>query len=611
MLLNTLKQRLMGDYIIDPRHDINLYTILVRDSFIPLTIILAASLTLVVFISRSAAGIAFPPETFAAYIIIFLVLYLAYKKYPRQGIFRFIIFIIIMATFFITVTSEGKPLNEFIIILLFPVLAYHLSGNKTGSLWILFFSLYILAIILLSAAGILQSGYSTVTLMTGFSIFVYISILSYYAELRHGTIERLLMRQLYYDSTTELPNRKMLLEDIPLILYPSLIIIRIDNFHDINTFFGYNLGDSILKFIGERITSFKSDYNLKIYNLTGGEFAIIADMGKTSTNENSEISVVAGELLKHVSEKEFLYRDIKIPLTAYAGIAPSSEGADNLISKADIALHHAIRNRMPIHIYHENDRDKTIYINNIKNLAQLNDAVAEERILPYFQPIMNNHTGEIYKYEALLRVVTPEGKAMLPGPFLNVARQTQIYPEITKIIFEKTFAFMQDRELNFALNISADDIYYPGFYRFIQNMTEKYPSTHGKVILEIVESENFSDYRFLADFIKAAKKTGFRFAIDDFGTGYSNFSYLSRLHLDYIKFDGSLINKIDSDKNSRIIIRNISSLCRELDIKTIAEFVENENIFMQVRDYGIDYSQGYYIGEPSPLLAGNNHTNDK
>ena len=165
---------------------------------------------------------------------------------------------------------------------------------------------------------------------------------------------------------------------------------------------------------------------------------------------------------------------------------------------------------------------------------------------------------------------------------------------------------MDNKNIDFALNISADDIYYPGFFKFIQTMTDKFPSTKGRVILEIVESENFSDYRFLADFIKAAKKTGFRFAIDDFGTGYSNFSYLSRLQLDYIKFDGSLINKIDSEKNSRIIIRNISALCRELEIKTIAEFVENENIFNQVKDYGIDFSQGFYIGEPSPLITGKN-----
>jgi mRNA degradation ribonuclease J1/J2 len=135
------------------------------------------------------------------------------------------------------------------------------------------------------------------------------------------------------------------------------------------------------------------------------------------------------------------------------------------------------------------------------------------------------------------------------------------------------------------------------------SFTEKFPQTKGRVILEIVESENFSNYHFLADFIKAAKKTGFRFAIDDSGTGYSNFSYLSRLHLDYIKFDGSLINKINSDKNSRIIIRNISALCRELGIKTITEFVENENIFNQVSDYGIDYSRGFYIGEPSPSIT--------
>jgi len=602
MILSRLRERLIGDYVIDPRHDITLYTILVRDSIIPLTLILAASLTIVIFISRTAAGIPFPPATFTAYILIFSILSIIYKKYPMQGLFRLFIFLIMFATFLLTVISKNDPLNEFIIILLFPVLAYHLAGHKTGSIWIIFFSIYALTIITLVSTGIIKSFYSPVTLMTGFSLFVYIAILSYYAELRHGNIERLLMHQLYYDNITDLPSRKMLMEDIPLTLYPCLIILRVDNFHDINTFFGYNLGDSLLKFIGDRISQYRGDYKLKIYNLTGGEFAVLVRMGDRTSRDNSEITSIAGDMLKHITEKQFIYNDIKIPLTAYAGIAPSSEGSDNIISKADIALHHAIKKRMPIHIFHEKDMDKSIYLDNIKKLAQLNDAISENRLIPYFQPIMDNKSGKISRYESLLRIIDSQGTPQSPGPYLEIAKKTQLYPEITKIIFEKTFAYMQNQNTDFALNISADDIYYPGFFRFLEDIVKRYPSTQGRVFLEIVESENFNDYAFLADFILQAKKTGLRFGIDDFGTGYSNFSYLSRLHLDFIKFDGSLIKKIDSDNNSRIIVRNIAMLCKELGIITVAEFVTNESILNVVKEYEIDYSQGFYIGEPVPSI---------
>lgn len=602
MPLTRLKERLMGDYVIDPRHDITLYTILVRDSIIPLTLILAASMTIIIFISRSMAGLPFPPATFIVYIIIFSILYLIYRKYPLQGLFRFFIFIIMFASFFITVTSKHQPLNEFLIILLFPVLAYHLAGHKTGSIWIVFFSVYSLIIITLISIGIIASSYNPVTLMTGFSIFVYIAILSYYAELRHGNIERLLMRQLYYDNITGLPNRKMLMEDLALTLYPSLIILRIENFHDINTFFGYTPGDTLLKFIGERISQYRGKYKSKIYNLTGGEFAVLVNMGNKTSSDNSEITTIAGEMLKHITEKEFIYNDMKIPLTAYAGIAPSSEGSENIISKADIALHHAIKKRMPIHIFHEKDTDRSIYLDNIKKLAQLNDTISENRLVPYFQPIMDNLSGEISRYESLLRIIDSDGNPFPPAPYLEIAKKTQLYPVITKIIFEKTFAYMQNKDTHFALNISADDIYYPGFLKFLEDIVQRYPSTKGRVFLEIVESEKFNDYDFLADFILQAKKNGLRFGIDDFGSGYSNFSYLSRLHLDFIKFDGSLIEKIDSDNNSRVIVRNIAMLCRELGIITVAEFVTNENILNMIKEYRIDYSQGFFIGEPASSI---------
>ena len=201
-----------------------------------------------------------------------------------------------------------------------------------------------------------------------------------------------------------------------------------------------------------------------------------------------------------------------------------------------------------------------------------------------------------------MRIIDSDGNPQLPGRYLEVARKTNLYHELTKIMIEKVFSYMKDNDSSFSINISADDIYNPDFPPYLEKMMELHPWCFNRIILELVESERFDNYGFVADFIKKCKKTGYSFAIDDFGTGYSNFSHLTKLNIDYVKFDGSLIRKIDSDPITRVIVKNIAALCKELNVKTIAEFVENETILNTVNEYGIDYSQGCFINSPSPSL---------
>jgi EAL domain-containing protein (putative c-di-GMP-specific phosphodiesterase class I) len=235
----------------------------------------------------------------------------------------------------------------------------------------------------------------------------------------------------------------------------------------------------------------------------------------------------------------------------------------------------------------------------VNTLSELNSALSNNRIIPYFQAIINNSTGRIEKYESLLRVINGNGEAQLPGKYLEVARKTNLYHELTKVMIEKVFSYMKDNTCSFSINISADDIYNPEFFLYLVNMMDSHPWCSGRITLELVESERFDNYRFVAEFIKKCKKSGYSFAIDDFGSGYSNFSHLTRLQVNYVKFDGSLIRKLDSDPTTRVIVKNITALCKELNVKTIAEFVETESILKAVNEYGIDFSQGCYINSPS------------
>ncbi len=598
ILLMKLRERLMGDFVIDPRHDILIYDILVRDGFIPVTLLLGLVVTISIIAVRFITGLSIYNLIDIIYIFIFIFLFYLYKFFPKQGIFRLLIFMIMLVSIILTVSITGKTMNEYMLILIFPVITYNLAGQKQGLFWNTIFGLCYVILILLAGFGIIYSGYNPADLYTGLILYICVALFAHYAEMRHSNIEKLLLHQLYYDTASGQPNRKMLMEDLSHKMFPALFILRIHNFHDINTFFGYSLGDELMKFIGKRVNLFSTSRKMKSYNLSGGEFALILDL-ESSSPDIASIESIAGDLIHHISEKEFIHQNTTIPLAAYSGISFYTEGESNLISQADMALHHAIKRGMPYHIYNEDDRDRTNFIENINTLSELKLALSDGRVIPYYQSIMNNRTGVKEKFESLLRIVDTDGNPQLPHKYLRTACKTRIYPEITRMIVEKVFMQTYLCGEEFSINISAEDIYNQDFLPFLEEMMSKYPSCYNRVILELVESEDFGSYRIISEFIKRARKNGYRFAIDDFGAGYSNFSLLRRLNIDYVKFDGALIRKIDTDRTSSVIVKNITGLCRELNIKTIAEFVETESIFRIVRDFGIDYSQGFFIDSPS------------
>jgi len=600
MTLKKLRERLLGDFIIDPRHDLIIYDILVRDGFIPVTLLLGFALAVSIIAIRILSGYYISSFVHYIYLFFFIFLFYIYRFLQKQGLFRFFIFLMMLAALYLTVTVKGRIMNEYIIVLIFPVIIYNLAGKTRGLSWNIVIGACYILMMLLTGSGIIKSNYNLADLAIGLVLYLYIAIFAHYAEVRHSSIEKLLLRQLYYDPASGQPNRKMLLEDISHKIFPALFILKIQNFHDINTFFGYSLGNELIKFIGERLSLFSVSRKIKSYNLSGGEFALLVDL-PSSTPDIKALEKTAGDLIIHISEKEFIHQNTRIPLIPYAGVSVLTTGESNLISQADMALHHAIKSRLSYHVYDADDRDQTNFIENINTLSDLNLVISEDRIVPYYQAIMNNRTGVIEKYESLLRIVTPAGIPQEPLKYLQAAAKTHIYPDITKRIIEKVFLQMTKCGEEFSINISAEDITNPGFFAFLEKMMNSHPSCYNRVILELLESEDFESYRIISEFIKKARKCGYRFAIDDFGAGYSNFSHLSRLNIDFIKFDGGLINRIDKDRTSSVIVRNITGLCRELNIKTIAEFVETDSIFRLVKDFGIDYSQGMFINSPSPL----------
>ena len=154
----------------------------------------------------------------------------------------------------------------------------------------------------------------------------------------------------------------------------------------------------------------------------------------------------------------------------------------------------------------------------------------------------------------------------------------------------------KDKDSEFSINLSVKDILEVQMSDYILEMLQRY-GIGSRVVFEIVESESIENFEGVIHFINQVKKYGCKIAIDDFGTGYSNFEYLIKLKADFLKIYGSLIKNLEHDKNARIVVSTIVEFSKKLGMKTIAEFVENEEIFTIVQDLGIDYSQGYHFSQ--------------
>ncbi|MBW6488339.1 MAG: EAL domain-containing protein [Sulfurimonas sp.] len=395
------------------------------------------------------------------------------------------------------------------------------------------------------------------------------------------------------DSLTGHGNRFQLNCDIENLLNPSIAVFNIDNFRQINDFYGHQFGDLVIISIANKIYNLISkENNLSFYRLQGDEFVILA------TNTPKEEFISKSRTILNIITEKFSLNNEEILLSCSCGI--SFEYMEHLLSSANMALNVAKKSNVDFLVYDESLSLNSKYENNITWTRKLSNALKTDNIVAYYQPIVNNSDISNKKYECLVRMID-DGKVISPFFFLDIAKQTRQYFDITKTVIYQAFEMFKDKNIEFSINLSINDILEANISDYILMMLEKY-DIGSKVVFEIVESEYIENVDGVLNFIAAVKKYECKIAIDDFGTGYSNFEYLIKLKADYLKIDGSLIKNMDSDQNAFLVVSTIVDFSKKLGMKTIAEFVESEAIFKIVKDLGIDYSQGYYFSAPKNIL---------
>lgn len=398
-----------------------------------------------------------------------------------------------------------------------------------------------------------------------------------------------LEHQYYIDQLTGLPNRYRLQEVLLKGDVSALAIVNIDDFKEVNDFFGISIGDEILKQIG----TWLNELSGACYRLGGDEFALIF----INLHDQIELEHRLNILTKFLDEKTFMVKEESLNIRISIGVAM---GHEKVLTRADIALHHAKVNKKQIAFYNQDEGVEERYRSNLTMASDVRRALFEHRIICHYQPILNLNTGTIDKYETLVRMIDDEGNIVPPVKFLSIAKQTKLYPRITLEVVYQACTLFASRKEEFSINLSDSDIRNPHTVsEIIKTITQT--GTASRVVFEILESEGIESYDEVTQFITQVKALGAKIAIDDFGTGYSNFENILKLSVDYIKIDGSLIREIALNPRHHIIVETIIDFAKKIDAKTIAEFVSDEVIYNTIKELGVDYSQGYFTGKPISL----------
>lgn len=382
----------------------------------------------------------------------------------------------------------------------------------------------------------------------------------------------------------------------------GVMVVDLDDFKLVNDIHGHLAGDKFLQEAAQKIKGcLRKDDILARYG--GDEYAVILPYA------DQEQAFLVAQRINGVLQEFSLPVETghRAKATASIGVAvfpDHAQEAKDLFLIADNMMYKAKslgkdRIGMPSH------EDVISIFKTIedKNTLIL-QALEENKVNPYFQPIKNIATGQIEANEVLMRIDLPD-QIMSAGDFIETAESMGIISKLDFLLIDK--ALGRARRENYKgylfFNLSPKALIVSDFLLGIRGLVHKHGIDPEKVVFEITERDTVKNMTMLSRFLQELKREGFKFAIDDFGSGFSSFQYIKRLPIDFVKIEGDFIRNLTANGGmDRAIVLSIVTLARELGITTVAEFVEDDQVYRLVEELGIDYAQGYYIGRPSPQL---------
>lgn len=397
-------------------------------------------------------------------------------------------------------------------------------------------------------------------------------------------------KQMTIHPLTKLPNRQKLNEYLDSAGPKNLVLINIDGFSMINETQGFDVGDELLMQMGGFLHSMYGDEML-VFHLEGDTFGVLC-MDKLISEEKL-ISIQ-----QEINQMSFLLGGIENRLSVTLGLAMQEEG--NLIQKAEFALKEARtlgRNR--VSKYTDDIKIIKTIQNNSKWTQRVREALESNNIVSYYQPIFLIETGEIEKYECLVRLLYKD-EVISPFKFLSAARNSGQLHHIFEIMFENACKKTREFEGQFTVNLTDQDLQEPELMNFIDKMLRKYNVNPKQIGIEILEENSIVNNTMIKERLDILADKGMSIIIDDFGAECSNFGQLIDLPISVLKIDGMFVKDLPENPKHQIISESIVGFASRLQIPTVAEFVHSQEVLDIVTKMGVTYAQGFHLGEPKP-----------
>ncbi len=424
-----------------------------------------------------------------------------------------------------------------------------------------------------------------------------------------------------YDRITGIINRAYFVEllesnlsDLKMLGDSAVLLqINIDDFKLINDSYGYSVGDQFLKnfadFLKDQVKELDIVYapprKTIIGRLGEDEFALFLFARNEREGRN------AAETIRQAVERHrFLNGMIRITVSIGIALFPEhGTTCTELLSRSSAATVHAKeqgKNRYSLYRADINYLKQAHAI--LEEKQRIIVAMEKDLFIPWFQPILHLLSREIHHYEALARLMTPDGTLLPPSSFIPTAERYGLISDIDRIITEKTIKKQAELLragiiISFSMNLSGKHLGDAKMLRFLQTVISESGANPDCLIFEITETAAIQNMSSAVAFVKALKEMGCKFSLDDFGVGFTSFVHLVEMKVDFLKIDGSFVRRLPESKRDRILVKTIADMARSLNIKTIAEFVDRKEIIPLLHEFGIDYAQGYFIGKPSPLFS--------
>ena len=413
-----------------------------------------------------------------------------------------------------------------------------------------------------------------------------------------------------HDNLTGLYNRRRFVEELNVELAniavhghkSALFFIDLDQFKYVNDTCGHPAGDRLIRKVADELLRSVRHSDV-VARFGGDEFVILlCDTDRRSAKALAEIILANMRRLAHVEEDRVFHIHCSIGVTM---VNESKAKPDDLIAEADIACREAKsagRNRL--HFFETAEHNVERASADVGWMNKLRNAVDANSFQLRFQPINRIDTGETIHHEVLLRLRGDDGKLLSPDAFLPSAVRFGLMSEIDLwAIRHAAEAYAEHIEdcpkLRLSINLSANAFENDELARFVEAAFIKHSVPPERIIFEITESLAVRRPRHVEQQISELRDLGCKLALDDFGTGYSSFSYLQKLHFDYIKIDGAFVHDILNNPVDQKMIKLIAEIGREANMQTIAEYVQNSESLELLGELGVDLAQGYFVGRPT------------